>query len=69
MTGFLSWCGDKNCDCWVAVIVDNNAKEVWRGRFLEHPSEAQKEELRRELAEEAKRLGNVTIVADITYKA
>jgi hypothetical protein len=68
MTGFLMWCGDKDCDCWQSMIVDNYGEEVWRGRFLERPTECQKQELRQELKDKAEELGNVIIRSDVTYK-
>jgi hypothetical protein len=68
MTGFLIWCGDSECDCWQPVIVDDNAVEIWRGRFLEKPTESEKEGLRQELRDKAMELGNVIITSDVTYK-
>ena len=68
--GFLMWCGDLECDCWVPVINevrDGQAKEIWRGTFLEKPSEIQKEELREELRRECERQGECQIIADVTY--
>lgn len=74
LVGAMSWCGDEECDCWVPVILDTSIvggqsqQEKWRGEFLEHPSEEQKQKQRESLAVKAKELG-ATIIGDITYDA
>jgi hypothetical protein len=67
LVGYLSWCGSKDCDCWVPVIVDSETnEEQWRGEFKEHPTEAEREALRASLREQCDLLG-AKVVTDRTY--
>lgn len=70
--GTMMWCGDPGCDCWVPVILDRDSKEIWRGTFLEHPTEeqkkAQRDALRAKCLELGQELGiEIPIIGDITY--
>lgn len=63
------YCGDE-CDCWVPVInevKDGEAKEIWRGTFLEKPSEQQKAKLRGELEAARVKFGSCTILEDVRF--
>jgi hypothetical protein len=72
LVGAMSWCGNKECDCWVPVILDTaiegaqSKQEKWRGEFLEHPTSEQKQKQRESLADKAKELG-ATVIADLVY--